>query len=128
MGNKTTWNPKGEKQVSTVRMDEKRVFTLVPTISASSKLLPMQTIYFGQIAASCPNKKALLYNKAKHLGFEFEPLKLGTYWSMQATMKSLVNNIIAPYFDSKKGCQRHNAHFEQLTVGQSTSQKNFVPG
>jgi hypothetical protein len=102
MGNKTTWNPKGEKQVSTVGMDEKRAFTLVPTISASGELLPMQTIYFGQTAASCPNKKVLLYDEAKHLGFEFEPSKSGTYWSMQATMKSLVNNIIAPYFDGKK--------------------------
>jgi hypothetical protein len=102
MGNKTTWNLKGEKQVSTVRMDEKRVFTLVPTILASGELLPMQTIYFGQMATSYPNKKAPLYDEAKHQGFEFEPLKSETYWSMQATMKSLVNNIIAPYFDGKK--------------------------
>jgi hypothetical protein len=57
MENKTTWNPKGEKHISTVRMDEKRAFTLVLTISASGKLLPMQTIYFGQIAASCPYKR-----------------------------------------------------------------------
>jgi hypothetical protein len=35
MGNKTTWNPKGEKQVVTVGMEEKRAFTLVPTIATT---------------------------------------------------------------------------------------------
>lgn len=125
MGNKTTWNPKGEKQVSTVGMDEKRAFTLVPTISASGELLPMQTIYFGQTAASCPNKKAPLYDEAKHLGFEFEPSKSGTYWSTQATI-SLRRTSTAKR--SNLGCQTHNAHSGQLTVGRSTSQKNFVPG
>jgi hypothetical protein len=34
MGNKTTWNLKGVSQVSTVGMEEKSAFTLVPTISA----------------------------------------------------------------------------------------------
>jgi hypothetical protein len=98
----TTWNPKGVHQVSTVGMEEKRAFTLVPTISASGELLPMQTIYFGQTTASCPSKKAVLYDEAQRLGFKFEPSKSGTYWSTQATMKSLVNDIIAPYFNSKK--------------------------
>jgi hypothetical protein len=102
MGNKTTWNPKGVNQVLTVGMEEKRAFTLVPTISASGELLPMQTIYFGQTTASCPSKKAALYDEPQHLGFKFEPSKSGTYWSTQATMKSLVNDIIAPYFDRKK--------------------------
>jgi hypothetical protein len=54
------------------------------------------------MAASCLNEKASLYDKAKHLGFEFEVSKSGTYWSMQATMKSLVNNIIALCFGGKK--------------------------
>jgi hypothetical protein len=102
MGNKTTWNPKGAKQVATVGMEEKRAFTLVPTISASGELLPMQAIFFGQTSASCPSKASARYGDANALGFKFEPSKSGTYWSTQATMKSLVNDIIAPYFDRKK--------------------------
>jgi hypothetical protein len=84
-------------------MEEKRAFTLVPTISASGELLPMQTVYFGQTSASCPSKRLAQYDKAERLGFKFEPSKSGTYWSTQATMKSLVNDIIALYFDAKKG-------------------------
>jgi hypothetical protein len=53
MGGKRTWNKKGEKQVSTMGMDEKRAFTLVPSISASGELLPMQTIFHGRTSASC---------------------------------------------------------------------------
>jgi hypothetical protein len=102
MGNKTTWNPKGARQVATVGMEEKRAFTLVPTISASSELLPMQAIYFCQMTVSCPSKKAAQYDEAAALGFKFELSKSGTYCSMQATMRSLINDIIAPYFDKKK--------------------------
>jgi hypothetical protein len=58
MGDKRTWNKKGEKQVSTMGMDEKRAFTLIPSISASRKLLPMQTIFHGCTSASCPIKGA----------------------------------------------------------------------
>jgi hypothetical protein len=102
MGNKTTWNPKGVRQVATVGMEEKRAFTLIPTISASGELLPMQTIYFSQTTVSCPSKKAEQYDEAAALRFKFKPSKSGTYWSMQATMRLLINNVIAPYFDKKK--------------------------
>src|SRR3984957_18771384 len=83
-------------------MDEKRAFTLVPLISASGELLPMQTIFFGQTEASCPNKRARCYAEAEKRGFKFEPSHSTTYWSTQAMMQSLVNDIIAPYFDKKK--------------------------
>jgi hypothetical protein len=56
----------------------------------------MQTIYFGQTNTSCPSKRAAQYDEAEWLGFRFKPSKFGTYQSMQATIKSLVNNIIAP--------------------------------
>jgi hypothetical protein len=92
----------GEKQVSTMGMDEKRAFTLVPSISASGELLPMQTIFHGQTYASCPSKKARRRAEAEEHGFKFEPSHSHTYRSTQATMQSLVNDIIAPYFDKKK--------------------------
>ncbi|KIL57392.1 hypothetical protein M378DRAFT_35729, partial [Amanita muscaria Koide BX008] len=44
----TTWNKRGEKQVETKGQDEKRAFTLVPSISASGELLPFQTIFHGK--------------------------------------------------------------------------------
>lgn len=102
MGGKWTWNKKGEKQIATMGMDEKHVFTLVPLISASGELLLMQTIFFSQTISSCPSKEAHCYSEAENLGFKFEPLWLHTYWSTQATMQLFVNNIITPYFDRQK--------------------------
>jgi hypothetical protein len=96
MGGKRTWNKTGEKQVSTMGMDKKRTFTLVPSISASGELLPMQTIFHGQTSASCPSKQARHYTEAEEQGFKFEPSHSHIYWSMQATMQLLVNGIIAP--------------------------------
>jgi hypothetical protein len=102
MGGKRTWNKKGEKQVTTMGLDEKRAFTLVPSISASGKLLPFQTIFHGKTAASCPSPGARRYEEAVCLGFKFEPSRSHTYWSTQKTMKDLVNDIIAPYMDDTK--------------------------
>lgn len=101
-GTNTTWNKKGDPQVSAVGIDEKRAFTLVSSISASGKLLPFQTIYHGATPASCPDHKLQFYKEAEQLGFRLEPSKSDTYWSTMATMKSLVDNIIAPYFSHKK--------------------------
>lgn len=102
MGGKRTWNKKGEKQIATMGMDEKRAFTLVPSISASGNLLPMQMIFHGQTTASCPSTGARRYSEAKEKRFRFEPSHTHTYWSTQATMKTLVNDIIAPYFNTMK--------------------------
>ncbi|KIY43116.1 hypothetical protein FISHEDRAFT_31814, partial [Fistulina hepatica ATCC 64428] len=101
-GAKRTWNKSGEKQVTTVGHEEKRAFTLVPSISASGEILPMQAIYQGQTAKSCPSPNAPWYEEALALGFEFVPSMTNTYWSTLETMKRLVDNIIAPYFERKK--------------------------
>ncbi|KAF8171213.1 hypothetical protein K438DRAFT_1536029, partial [Mycena galopus ATCC 62051] len=47
-GSGTTWNERGAKQVATVGQEEKRAFTLVPSISASGVLLPMQSVFGGK--------------------------------------------------------------------------------
>ena len=101
-GTKTSWNESGVKQVATVGQEEKRAFTLVPSISASGVLLPMQAVFVGKTDASCPNTKAPAYDDAIQFGLEMLPSKTSTYWSTEATMESLVNNIIAPYFDKAK--------------------------
>ncbi|KAG6823665.1 hypothetical protein H0H92_009493, partial [Tricholoma furcatifolium] len=97
-----TWTLKGEKQVSTVGNDEKRAFTLVPSISASGDLLPMQAIYVGKTTASLPHPDSRGHNEAMKWGFRLCPSKTTTYWSTHETMHDLVDNIIAPYFDKVK--------------------------
>ncbi|THU93797.1 hypothetical protein K435DRAFT_820162 [Dendrothele bispora CBS 962.96] len=101
-GNKATWHKHGDKQVGVVGKDEKRVFTLVPSISASGEVLPFQAIFQGGTAASCPSKDSPYYDEAMKLGFKLEPSKSSTYWSTLDTMKSLVNDIIRPYLEQKK--------------------------
>jgi hypothetical protein len=101
-GTNRTWNESGVKQVATVGQEEKRAFTLVPSISASGVLLPMQAVFVGKTDASCPNAKAPAYNEAMELNFKMVPSKTGTYWSTEATMESLVDETIAPYFDKTK--------------------------
>ncbi|KAK7467425.1 hypothetical protein VKT23_004479 [Stygiomarasmius scandens] len=101
-GTGVTWNKKGEKQVDIAGKDEKRAFTLVPSISASGEVLPMQAIFQGQTQQSCPSKGAAAYQEARALGFLLEPSCTDTYWSTLDTMKNLVNKVIAPYFEAKK--------------------------
>jgi len=101
-GTQQTWTESGAKQVSTVGQEEKRAFTLVPSISASGVLLPMQAIFMGKTSASCPSPKAPSYREALAQGYIMLPSKSSTYWSTQATMRALVDDIIAPYFDKTK--------------------------
>jgi hypothetical protein len=101
-GTQRTWNESGAKQVSTVGQEEKRAFTLVPSISASGEVLPMQAIFMGKTQQSCPSRKAPFYTDAQALGFQMLPSKTNTYWSTQETMRILVDTIIAPYFEKTK--------------------------
>jgi hypothetical protein len=101
-GTKTTWNEKGAKQVATVGQEEKRAFTLVPSIAADGTLLPMQAIYAGQSSRSLPNPSSPGYDEAIDFGFRMRPSLTLTYWSTHETMHDLVDNIIAPYFDRTK--------------------------
>ncbi|THU84605.1 hypothetical protein K435DRAFT_616765, partial [Dendrothele bispora CBS 962.96] len=101
-GTKATWEKKGSKQVPAVGINEKRAFTLVPSISASGEVLPFQAVFSGKTDVSVPGPDARSYREAKELGFQLVPSKGDNYWSTLETMKSLVNNIIAPYFEEKK--------------------------
>lgn len=96
------WNEKGAKQVLTVGQEEKHAFTLVPSISASGVLLPMQAVFHGQTLQFCPSAKAPRYDEAKKLGYHCVPSKTATYWSNLQTMQRLVKDIIKPYFDKTK--------------------------
>ena len=99
-----SWADTGSKQVAMVGMDEKRAFTLVVGVSADGTLLLFQTIFVGKTTMSLPSAADLpKYSDAIKAGFKFKPSGTGTYWSNQSTMHSYINNIIAPYFDKKKG-------------------------
>ncbi|PBL00706.1 hypothetical protein ARMGADRAFT_1073045 [Armillaria gallica] len=101
-GTNKTWTKKGVKQVATVGHEEKRAFTLVLSISASGNVLPMQAIYSGGSNRSCPSKDAPMYGEAMQLGIRFLPSKMKTYWSTQDTMRSLVTDILVPYYNDTK--------------------------
>ncbi|KAF7371625.1 DDE superfamily endonuclease [Mycena venus] len=101
-GTKTTWDEKGAKQVATVGQEEKRAFTLVPSISRSGDKLPFQAIFSGKTDASLPRLGSRGYREAEGLGFKLEPSINGSYWSTHKTMLKLVDDIIAPYFERRK--------------------------
>jgi hypothetical protein len=46
-GSKLTWTKTGSRQVTVIGEDEKRVFTVVVSVSNSGELLPFQAIYQG---------------------------------------------------------------------------------
>ncbi|KAJ6601520.1 hypothetical protein B0H10DRAFT_2230550 [Mycena sp. CBHHK59/15] len=71
-GSESTWNKRGGKQGATVGQEEKCAFTLVPSISASGVLLPMQAVFGGKrLSRVLPR----LQNAMKR------PLPLATLWS-----------------------------------------------
>ncbi|KAF9014838.1 hypothetical protein BDZ89DRAFT_1220417 [Hymenopellis radicata] len=88
-GTKTSWSQKNLKQVSVVGHNEKRAFTLVPSIAANGDLLPMQAIFHGKTPTSCPSPKSPFYDDAIAFGTHFVPSKTDTYWSTQETMRDL---------------------------------------
>jgi hypothetical protein len=88
--------------VSLVSGDEKRTFTIMVSIANDGTLLPFQAIYAGLSAASRPSKTAAYYGEVMNAGMLLEHSGMGTYWSNMATMHSFVNNILTPYFVSKR--------------------------
>ncbi|KAG2054946.1 hypothetical protein BDR06DRAFT_982203 [Suillus hirtellus] len=92
----------GTKQVLIISEDKKHVFTAVVSITCSGTMLPLQIIYKGAMMKSCPHLTALHYDNCISEGFCFKFLKTNTYWSTHETMESLVDNIIAPYFEQVK--------------------------
>jgi hypothetical protein len=97
-----TWAQTGSKQVSVVGAEEKRAMTIVVSVSSSGVLLPFQAVYEGKSSVSCPKTSAKCHAETTAAGFCFKYSGNQTYWSTQKTMRSLVNNVIAPYFSKQK--------------------------
>ena len=58
-----------------------------------------------------------MHKEAVAAGFTFEPSRTKTYWSNQDTMKTFVDNILAPYFEDV------NCEYDK-----STTEKNIDDG
>lgn len=97
-----TWTQTGLKQVAIVGMDEKRAFTLLVSVAADGTILPFQAIYQGKTKQSLPVVGAPNYNDAVEAGFKLEFSGTKTYWSNQETMRTFVNDILAPYLERRK--------------------------
>lgn len=97
-----TWAATGSKQVPIIGAEEKRAMTIVASVSASGELLPFQAVYGGKTSVSCPSRNAKNRTGADAAGIQFEPSGVKSYWSTHATMHSLVDTIIAPYFERQK--------------------------
>ena len=68
----------------------------------SGTLLSFWTIYQGQSLKTCPFESAPDYENAKAAGFQFEYLKIKTYWSTHKIMHFLIQNILVPYFSEER--------------------------
>ncbi|KIK33737.1 hypothetical protein CY34DRAFT_99092, partial [Suillus luteus UH-Slu-Lm8-n1] len=101
-GSNLTWAKTGSKQVSTIGNDEKHAFTIMVSITNSGTVLLLQAIYQGHLKISCPSANSHHYDKCMDAGFLFECSNTKTYWSTQETMCSLVDKVIAKYFNQKK--------------------------
>ncbi|KAJ7704109.1 hypothetical protein B0H17DRAFT_886225, partial [Mycena rosella] len=101
-GSGSTWNQRGAKQVATVGQEEKRALMLVPSISASGVLLPMQAVFNGRTMVSCPSPSSARYDEAISLGYSMVYSGTRTYWSNHNTMHALTDEVIAPYFERVK--------------------------
>ncbi|KAF6746488.1 hypothetical protein DFP72DRAFT_747080, partial [Ephemerocybe angulata] len=96
-GDKMTWNKTGVKQVRMVGLEEKRAFTVVVSVASDGTALPFQAIYTGKSPVSVPSASAPDYDNLVGAGCKLVYSDTSTYWSNQATMRQLVEDIIEPY-------------------------------
>lgn len=101
-GNKMTWAETGAKQVSLVGAEEKRAFMALISVSSDGAMLLIQAIYTRKTELSCPSPKSINYKDLVNASFLLEPSGTSTYWSNQNTMRSFVDNILAPYYSQTK--------------------------
>lgn len=81
-----TWAERGSKQVPIVGKDEKRQFTLMPTITAGGKALPNQAIFSGRSARSLPSPASRKASEEKGFLYTSGGKK---HWSNLSCMKEV---------------------------------------
>jgi hypothetical protein len=126
-----TWAPTGSKEVAVIGMDKKRAFTLLVSVAADRTILPFQAIFQCKTKLSLPATSSPNYDDAMKAGFKFEFSGTKTYWSNQKTMCAFVDDILTPYFTSRKvelGLPVEQKASGKLTSGRSTIPRNFRIG
>jgi hypothetical protein len=103
-GKSSTWNKRGEKQVAVVGQEEKRAFTLMVGVSMSGKLLPFQAVYAGKDRQqSLPKPTSIGYKEAtEEIKIRLDLSGNSSYWSTIETMKTYVQHVLVPYFESQR--------------------------
>ena len=84
----------GAKQVSLVRGDEKRAFTMIVSVMNDRMLLPYQAIYTGLLVVSCPSKTAANYDNVINASVLLEHSGTVTYWSNMAMMHMFLTRFL----------------------------------
>jgi hypothetical protein len=101
-GDKISWAETGSKQVPVLGCEEKRAFTVLISISSNGTVLPMQVIYTGKTHRSRPSPSSPHHSDLTAAGFLLQESGTTTYWSNLETMKTFVDEILAPYFERIK--------------------------
>lgn len=101
-GDKMTWAETGTSQVSLLRNEEKRAFTVVVGVAASGEALPFQAVYKGKSDVSCPSNDSPFFEEATEAGIKFVFSGTDTYWSNHETMHQYVNKVLVPYIQRQK--------------------------
>ncbi|KAI5884963.1 uncharacterized protein SCHCODRAFT_02521826 [Schizophyllum commune H4-8] len=102
--NSFTYAEIGAKQVNAVGKDEKHAYTLCVGSTAAGGFLPFQQIFGGMTDRSQPAEDAPGMDKALAYGMHFTFAQSETsprsHYSMQKTMKELLDHIVMPYVNS----------------------------
>ncbi|KZO94952.1 hypothetical protein CALVIDRAFT_471354, partial [Calocera viscosa TUFC12733] len=101
-GTQCTYAKTGSRQVSINGKEEKRAFTVMTSLSMHGTLLPFQNIWDGTTDRSLPFGNRLskpIMATAREAGHLFSTAG-DTYWSTLDTMKTFVERLLVPYFQS----------------------------
>jgi hypothetical protein len=99
IGNNTTYDERGAKQVDIAAKDERRAYTLCVSSTPAGDLLPFQQIWGGQSPKSLPT--ASVRKSAESKGFHFafaQSPKKTSHFSTFKTMKEV--RVLLPFASS----------------------------
>lgn len=90
-----TWVETGTKQIQVIGKEEKQQFTIMPTITALGKVLPLQAIFAGKTNASLPSESARKPSEAKGFLYTSGGLK---HWSNLKCMMEVCMHSVEKLF------------------------------
>lgn len=90
---KTTWAEKGSKSVELLGLEEKRQFTVSPTLAASGELVGRIQVIWGGKSNRCEPSEDIQAQYASTTTHTHTP----SHWSTLETVKKLIDNIYTDY-------------------------------